>query len=219
MAKKGAPKNRGVKKSEIKNRVIKMDMVKWRELKWLQTELKDLSEINSEKLKRSLVDNDFSMPFHVWQDKKTIWILDGHHRQKVMAELEKQDGIKIPDVLPAVFINCKGKKEAAKLVLVYTSIYADVTAEGLVEFLKSNDLDWEELKEEIDIPGINLDYYFGETEPLPDVDISGFTVAKTEYLIVSFDDVDKYNEVKQKLGMKGLVRAIPFNDLVEKWDF
>ena len=204
------------KKSEIKSRIVKMELVKWRELKWLQVNLKELSEVGSEKLKRSLVDNDFSMPFHVWQDKGTIWILDGHHRQKVMIELEEKDGVKIPDLLPAIFIRCKNKKEASKLVLVYTSIYAEVVPEGLVEFLKENDLDWEELKEEIDIPGINLDYYFGEVDPLPNVDIEGQVISKSEYIIVIFGDNEEYIQTRERLGLKGLTRTLSFEELSKK---
>ena len=109
-------------KPVIKNKIIKTKLVDWRSLEWLQGDLKELSDESFNKLKQSLKKNDFIMPFNVWNNGKT-WILDGHHRKRALAELEKE-GFKSPSMLPANFIDCKNKKEASKLVLVYSSIYA-----------------------------------------------------------------------------------------------
>ncbi len=155
--------------TEIKSRILKMEMVKWRDLKWIQGTLKEMKKDSYIKLKKSLLSNNFAMPFHVWDDGKTQWICDGHHRQRVMVEMEK-DGITIPDILPAVFIDCKDKKEAQKLVLVYSSIYAHITDEGLYEFIMTSELNFDELKEEIDLPEIDFkqfeESYFSEEKKL-----------------------------------------------------
>ncbi len=143
--------------TEIKSRIVKTEEVEWRKLEWFQSNLKEMSKADFDKLKKSLVTNGFVMPFHVWQNGKT-WILDGHHRQKAMQELEKA-GHDIPERLPANFIRCKDRKEAAKLVLVYSSIYARTTDEGLYEFINQNDLNFDDLKLEIDLPEFDAERF------------------------------------------------------------
>lgn len=150
----------------LKSRVLKTEEIEWRAAKWLQNEeLKDLDDEALERLCSSLFTNDFVMPFNVWQDEEgIIWILDGHHRHKALNHIEKHgvlvDGerkqIAIPEKLPATFINCETKQEAAKLVLIYSSIYAKIQNQGLDIFLKLHDLDLNELKHEIDLPEFSL---------------------------------------------------------------
>lgn len=147
---------------EIKNRILKTELVKWRNIKWFQNkELKKLAPGDMLKLKRSLINNNFIMPFHIWKDGKQLFFLDGHHREKAMRELEEKgfDGqsIKIPDMLPANFVKAKDRKEAAKLVLIYSSIYAKITEDGLTEYFKKNKLDISVINNEINIPDLNLD--------------------------------------------------------------
>lgn len=142
---------------EIQSQILKQEPVQWKSLKWLQSsKLKDLGDRGIEKLKNSLKENNFVQPFNVWQDSKgTIWILDGHHREKALTQLE-QEGYTIPETLPANFISCKDKKDAAKMVLLYSSIYAKITNDGLGEFLDDFDLDLSNLVNEIDLPGLDL---------------------------------------------------------------
>ena len=141
--------------NDISNRIIKTEEINWREVEWLQGNLKELSDKQFGKLKQSLIKNSFIMPFNVWQNGK-LWILDGHHRQKAMLELEKE-GHSIPDKLPANFIDCKDSKEAKKLVLIYSSIYARASEESLKEFITAADLNFDDLKLEIDLPDMNLE--------------------------------------------------------------
>lgn len=107
---------------DITNKIIKSDLIEWRNLEWLQGKLKAIPDSSLKKLKQSLVNNSFVQPFNVWENGK-LWILDGHHRKLAMEQLEAE-GYNIPDKLPANFVECKNKKEASKLVLVYSSIYA-----------------------------------------------------------------------------------------------
>lgn len=147
-------------------KILQIKDIPWREAKWFQNEaLKEMSEQQLEKLKNSFKKNDFIAPFFVWQENDTIHILDGHHRQKALLELEK-DGYHIPDLLPAVFVDCKDRKQASELVLVYSSHYANITKEGLEEFAKIHDIDLTEMSE-LNFEGIDsLDF---STE-LPNVD-------------------------------------------------
>lgn len=144
---------------EIKNRVIKTELTDWKQLKELQPKgFKELSKANYEKLKTSIIKNDFVMSFTVWDSGKEKFIIDGHHRFKVLDLLEKEN-YTVPEKLPCTFIECKNKKEASKLVLTYSSIYAKVQEEGLYEFLNLNDFNFEDVKTEIDIPEIDFERF------------------------------------------------------------
>lgn len=145
----------------IKNKISETKLVDWRKLEWLQP--KDFKNDNPEiieKLKTSLKNNGFASPFHVWQNKTKTYILDGHYRSKCLKELQSE-GIKIPDKLPANFIDCKNKTEAKKMVLVYNSHYATINEDSMTDFLNGMNID--DLDLEINIPDIDLK--IGEWEP------------------------------------------------------
>ena len=155
-------------KQEISSKITKQQLVPWRQLKWLQSsKLKDLGTKGIEKLKNSLKENNFVQPFNVWQDSKgVVWILDGHHREKALKQLEAE-GFQIPDLLPANFVDCADRKDAGKMVLVYSSIYAKITNDGLGEFLDDFELDIQTMIDEIDLPGLSLEH-LGEDINLDD---------------------------------------------------
>lgn len=138
----------------LQSRVIKTLPVRWRELQFIQQdEFKELPKEARAKLKRSVMENKFADPFKVWEDPNTgfVYCLDGKHRTLIMEELIK-DGVMVPDELPATFIDCNNKREAARLVLLYSSIYAKITEQGLFDFLKKYEFNYNEVKMSIDIP-------------------------------------------------------------------
>ncbi|MBI4720815.1 MAG: site-specific DNA-methyltransferase, partial [Chitinivibrionia bacterium] len=135
-------------------------------LKWFHRDLKSLSKTALDKLKSSLAANNFIQPFNVWQAAGTTVILDGHYRAKAMRLLEKE-GYRIPDLLPANFIECSGTTQAAELVLLYSSVYAAATAEGIEHFAAIYDLDMRRLMMEMEIPDIDLAKLFGQ-DPVQD---------------------------------------------------
>jgi len=148
---------------EIKNKIIKTELIRWKNVKWFQNDgLKKLDAENMLKLKRSLVNNNFVMPFHVWENDGELYFLDGHQREKARRELEQfgfdNQPIKIPDLLPANFIDATDREEAAKLVLIYSSLYARITEDGLTEFFKANKLDLNVISTEISLPEIKLNH-------------------------------------------------------------
>lgn len=137
---------------EIKSRVLKTEPIKWHQLKFLQSdEFKDLTGLDKEKLKKSILNNSFSQPFYVWEDAGTLYCLDGKHRTNILHELS-EEGHKVPEILPATFIHCNDQKEAAKLVLQYSSIYARITQTGLLDFLDAFELPYDDVKFEINLP-------------------------------------------------------------------
>ncbi len=143
----------------MNNRIIETKQIDWQQAHWLQnTDLKELAPENFVKLKNSLKENSFVMPFHVWQEDDKIWILDGHHRQKALKAL-LDENIEVPKLLPATFIQCENIKDASKLVLLYSSSYAKMTQEGLHNFLEMYDLDITEFSDTLEIPDFSLPKY------------------------------------------------------------
>jgi len=151
---------------EIANKIIKSELIDWRNLEWLQGKLKAIPENSLKKLKQSLINNSFVQPFNVWDNGK-LWILDGHHRKLAMEQLEAE-GYTIPDRLPANFVQCKDKKEASKMVLLYSSIYAKADEQSLEMFLAENLMSYEDIKTEIDIPNINESFFDLDPNSLDD---------------------------------------------------
>jgi DNA modification methylase len=143
----------------ITSRILETRLINWREAKWLQNDnLKEWEDEAVVKLKNSLLENQFVMPFNVWQEKDVIWILDGHHRQKAL-ELLIAEGINVPDLLPATFVLCDNIQQAAELVLVYTSQYAKITQQGLFDFGQKFELDFTKLNRFIDLPDFSIDRF------------------------------------------------------------
>lgn len=141
----------------ISDKIIKSEHVAWRDFKFLQpNNFKELSKESYQKLKNSIVKNSFVESFKCWQNGEALYCLDGFHRCKVLDILDS-DGYDVPDKFRADFIDCKDKKEAKKMVLIYSSIYAKTQEEGLYEFVQ--DLNWDELTEVIDIPNIDLELF------------------------------------------------------------
>lgn len=206
---------------EIKNSVVKTELIEWRKAQWLQGSLKEMSAVNYEKLKESLVKNNFIMPFNVWQEGSKVWILDGHHRQKVMQLLE-QEGYKIPDKLPANFINCKDKKDAFNKLLVYSSIYAKITDDGLYELISTNELNFDELSQQIDLPNINLEYFkeyylddkqTEEKEAMPE--ITG-DITDTRRVLIIFKDEMEEEEFYSIMQLQQGVIAREYSEVRER---
>jgi len=140
----------------MENKIIKSQKVNWKELKLFQpAEMKRMSKAQLKKLKLSLSRNGFRSPFYVWEDENgELYCLDGHHRIPTLFLLEK-DGEPIPEKLPANFVRCKDIQEAKKTVLIFNSHYAKIQKESLLDWVE--DLDFDEMMEEIDLPNINFD--------------------------------------------------------------
>ncbi len=127
------------------------------ELKPLQGGLKELSDANFEKLKRSILKHGITFPFFIWQSEGDNYILDGTQRDRVLTRMGK-DGFEIPR-LPCALIQAKDKKDAAEKILLISSQYGKMTNNSLEDFLAENDLDLPELQDELELPSINLEYF------------------------------------------------------------
>lgn len=148
--------------SGIQSRILKTELINWKELQFIQQDnFKDLPKDAKQRLKASIVANSFTQPFYVWEAPDgQRWCLDGKHRKILLDELASEE-VLVPSKLPATFIECSDKQDAARLVLLFSSQYARVTSEGLYEFITLNQLEFEELREMVDIPELRMDK-FGE---------------------------------------------------------
>jgi DNA modification methylase len=141
-----------MEEAKIKNRVLKTSPIKWKELSFIQDEnFKEWINEGDEKLVKSLLRYQFADPFKVWENDGKIYCLDGKHRYLDLLRIEST-GVEVPEYLPATFIDCRDKNEAAELVLVYSSYYAKITQQGLFDFVSKFELSLPNLSDKINIP-------------------------------------------------------------------
>ena len=115
-----------------------------------QGNLKELSIVQFEKLKESILKHGFSFPVFVWNNS----ILDGHQRIFVVNDLLK-NGYSIGKI-PCVEIEAKDKKEAAEKLLFLNSRYAKITEDGLIGFIDEVGIDDSILKN-MDFADVDFD--------------------------------------------------------------
>lgn len=141
-----------MKDQTINSRIIKTELINWRELQFLQQEnFKEWNSNGCEKLAQSILKYQFIAPFMIWQKDGINYCLDGRHRFLDLSNISK-NGAEVPDLLPATFIDCENMKEAAELVLVYSSAYAKITQQGLLDFVSNFDLDFPDMQSILNIP-------------------------------------------------------------------
>jgi DNA modification methylase len=157
----------------MENKILKTELVNWKALKLFQPgNIKKMSPVQLKKLKTSLEANGLNTPFYVWQDQDVLWCLDGHMRIPVL-KLMEGEGKRIPDKLPANFVQCKNRQEAKKVVLIFNSHYANILQDNLFEWIK--DLNLDEIRSQIDIASINFDIFGDDVQDIdaePQFDIA-----------------------------------------------
>ncbi|VVC76018.1 hypothetical protein AQUSIP_13190 [Aquicella siphonis] len=146
---------------EIKNLIKRQELLDWRKLKPFQPQnLKVLTKENYDRLRNSLLKNNFIAGFHVWAEtdgtgKTEYWILDGHHRKYVLDDLARE-GYTLPATLPCSIVDVSDKKQAIEFLLTYSSEYAHPDPLGVSEFIHTNDLDFDTLAGFIDLRGVDI---------------------------------------------------------------
>lgn len=146
-------------KNLIESRILKLDSIKWQDLKFIQDDnFKEWTPNGEEKLIESILKYQFIDPFKVWEQDGTVYCLDGKHRYLDLMHIKEQ-GYEIPNELPATFVKCKSIKEAAELVLVYSSSYANITQQGLFDFVNKFYIELPKLNDVISIPEFSMQRY------------------------------------------------------------
>ena len=192
-----------ITETALKSRIIRTESIMWRDLVFLQSdEFKELSVADEEKLRQSILSNQFTDPFKVWLDDSdnTLYCLDGKHRTIVLEKMITE-GITVPELLPATFIECANKQEAATLVLQFSSQYARTTYNGILGFIKDYSLDIDEIGKGINIPEIDMQNLYGDLdrsfgENNEELNLQDFT---DEVILKLTFTSQEYIEVKQRL--------------------
>lgn len=153
------------------------DLVSIVDLKPLQGNLKTLKKDEYEKLRKSLINKGITFPVFLWKEGDTNWIIDGHQRVSTLQKLIAE-GYGVPAKIPAVFVKATNKDHAKELVLLASSTYAKVNEDGLSEFIEGfEEIDWEELKAQIDLPDFNMedfqDGFVADPADAPEGDAEG----------------------------------------------
>ena len=145
----------------IQSRIIKTEKINWKTLQFIQDEdFKEWINDGDKKLLQSILKYQFIDPFKVWEHEGKLYCLDGRHRFMDLDAIYKTDAYPmVPELLPATFIDCKDMKEAAELVLVYSSAYAKITQQGLFDFVSNFNLDVPSLKDMISIPEFSMERF------------------------------------------------------------
>jgi hypothetical protein len=186
----------------LKSNVLKMDSINWQELQFIQQDdFKYWTDEAKSHLKNSVVKNQFTQPFYVWQNpnEAVIYCLDGRHRILILKELI-YEGVTVPDELPAIFINCRDKKEAAELVLQYSSAYAKISQQGFFDFATMYGLDFEDIKERVDLPNLELDQmqdWF--LPPVPETELIGLAKHNPLTMKITFKTKAEYETAEPKI--------------------
>ena len=133
---------------EIKSILGEKVLIEWRKMESLQPDNLKMP-YNIGHLKKSLLENNFAMPFFGWQNGESVYVIDGHQRREVLSELESE-GVKVPELLDCQLVNAKDRQEAVKLLLsVFNSKSNPIDLEVLTE--------WIELEQvEVEITSLNV---------------------------------------------------------------
>jgi hypothetical protein len=182
------------------------------ELQPFQGTLKILYEKQYQKLRQSLETYGIRFPIFYWEHKGVKYTLDGHQRIFVLQKMI-EDGWELKGgKVPTVGVEAKTEQEAKQLILIAASQYAYITPEGLYEFLKTEGLDFGDIRGTLELPSLNLDAFaFGwmsEAQPansvdehyigLPQYDNENQKWYKT--LIVHFENQDEVDEFSKMIG-------------------
>lgn len=171
----------------------------------LQGELKSLSTVNYNKLKKEILELGFSSPIHVWVNNDVNYILDGTQRCRTLRKMV-EEGYGVP-ALPVVSVEARDINEAKRKVLALTSQYGKIEGDGLYEFLNDTDISITDIEESFHFPELNIEKFKEEFyEPTQDKDLGKEATDDQEFLIVcemanEFDQSSLFGEL-QAQGVK-----------------
>lgn len=136
-------------KLKIAKELQKLPTVRIGDIQDLQGDLKDLTEINYNKLLERLKKVGFKYPLYIWFENKIPYTLDGKQRHRVIERAYGKDV-----VLPYIEVFAANRIEAKKEILAISSDYGTITKDGFDEFVadfKAEDFAEIELETTFDI--------------------------------------------------------------------
>lgn len=150
----------GVKMKIIKSTCSANLFIPIEELTVLQGNLAEMSEKAHKKLREMFIRYGIRFASHVWKNKGKNYIIDGTGRFKTLLNM-KEEGFEI-EPIPCVIVEAKDMKEARRLILHGRDRFHETTDQGLYEFLAEAQLDFAEVKTEIEMPEIDLGKFGAE---------------------------------------------------------
>ena len=132
------------------------DLVPIERLAAFQGNLKTLAKTEYEKLSRLIEKHGFSFPVAVWRRGHAHHIIDGHQRVATTKKMLEDGYSLVGGKLPVDWIEAKSAAEAKKKVLMAASQFGRYTKESVDAFLEESSLSWDDLKMEIDLPGLDM---------------------------------------------------------------
>lgn len=145
----------------MRERILKFEHIDWKKLVDFQPkEFKARTKGDIEKLKKSFLQEGNLSCFYVWDDKGTLYTVDGHSRLNVFRLLETEE-IELPKTVPCVFIECKNKTEAKRALALYNSKYGIIKEKQFFEFF--DDISISEM-DTFNISGFENAFSFGDID-------------------------------------------------------
>lgn len=210
---------------EIKIRVKGSDSRKIDDLVHFQGDLKELTEINYQKLKKEIIELGFCEAVVIWGDK----ILNGHQRIRTLKRM-RDEGFDIP-LIPVTTVQADDEKQARRIVLSLTSQFGKLTEESLLAFAKESDINLDEIVESFNFPELNMkrldDLSTDELKDLtelnaeddsgavPNVDMQGVVDGRVEYMILTFASQEEYLRVYKSLNLGVNTRRVEYADFMK----
>lgn len=172
------------------------DLLKIEDMTVMQGGLKERTDADYEKIKKSILTYSFSFPFFIWQSGKTNWLIDGTGRYQTLCKMQK-DGYIIPP-LPVVYIQCKNKTEAKQKLLRLNSQYGKMTKESVLEFAEDIDLNFDEIA----LPDTTIDFAddTDAVEDFPELKEGDRDTQCTMTFVLSQEQVSIIKEALKKCG-------------------
>jgi hypothetical protein len=172
------------------------------------------SEEAYEKLKSRIEEVGVKYLFHYWEDKSgRKWIMDGHHRKKTLTRMRKE-GYKLPEKYPAIPVNAKSKKDAAKELLHLNSNYGKLTKKGLTGYTDDFKIELDELQN-VKIDELDKIKPQDVEAEKPELEFSHELLEEHNYLIFTFEDQITWNMVKQAFDVKP-VKGLDYKDTYQR---
>lgn len=120
-----------------------------------QGNLKELEREEYEKLRNGIKKLGFSFTVHVWRHQGKNYIIDGHQRIKAVTSMVDKEGFTCPPI-PINLVEAKDFAEAKRKVLAGASQYGKMKDKGLFDFLKENDIPYDEVVAGFHFPEIDF---------------------------------------------------------------
>jgi len=168
----------------------------FKEITEFQGKFKFRQASDIDKIIKSIETYGFSFPFFIWKSGKLNYCLDGHGRLSAMQQLEKR-GYQLP-AFPVVFIEAKDEAEAKQKLLRMNSVYGNITAEGVLDFLNGVEVDFNEIALPSGELIMSIDTNFDamdEWKDMPEFVQEGQVYRKIMLSFLNQEDVDAFSKL------------------------